>query len=240
MGDAKERYAAAREHVAAGRLDEATMELVWLWQNIFPEEPSLVGVRVSFMANLMQGLARRHPRAREQFHVLRDKLTTRVDAGTATPVELQDWVALCDVLDDNSRVVNWYDRMGTTVSPTHIKCIEPRLSRLLQGEKRWADLGGVYTDPLRDLRDKARLLEHIPNLAARSPEHAVQARASIEQHVVGEIAALHTALCAAGRDAEASGVLEEARKIVPGESLDAAISKARKDAGLCDPAPPGE
>ena len=230
--EAKRRYAEAGEHLAAGRLDEATAEFVWLRQSIVAEGPSLVGVRVSFMANQMQGLAKQHPPAREQFLALRDQLTPSVDAGTATPMDLQDWVVLCDVLDENARVVEWFDRMGPAASPVHMKFIEPRLSRLLRAARRWSDMGRLYRDPLRQLRDQTQMLERLPGLTAQRPELAAQRRTNIEQHVVVEVGALHAALRAAGRDADALAVLEEARRLMPGAPLETAVADALKAARI--------
>jgi hypothetical protein len=139
--EAKRRYAEANEHVAAGRLDDATAQFVWLWQNIVAEGPSLVGVRVSFMANQMQSLARRHPPAREQFLDLREELAPSVDGGAAMPTDLQDW---------------------------------------------------------------------------SSPE----------------VGALHAALRAAGRNADALAVLDEARRLMPGAQLEASIADALKAARI--------
>jgi len=230
--DVKARYAHAKELSAAGSLDEAAAEYVWLWQNIFPQEPSLVGVRVSFMAMEMQAVARRHPSARERFLALRDELTPLVDAGAATPTQLGDWVVLCDVVDENARVLEWFDRMGPSASPIHAKSIELRLSRLLRAEGRWADMGRLYPDPLRQLRDQTQMVDRLPGLTAQRPEHAAQMRANIEQHVVAELSALHAALRAAGRDSEAQAVLEEARKLMSGEQLEIAIADALKAAGV--------
>ncbi len=137
---AKRRYAEAGEHLAAGRLDEATAELVWLWQNIVADGPALVGVRVSFMANQMRGLAKQHPLAR--------------------------------------------------------------------------DVGRLHRDPLRQLRDQTQRLERLPGLTAHRPELAAQTRTDI------------------GRDADALAVLEEARRLMPGAPLEAAVADALKAARI--------
>jgi hypothetical protein len=146
-------------------------------------------------------------------------------------MELGDWVVLCDVVDENARVLEWFDRMGPSASPVHDKSIELRLSRLLRAEGRWVDMGRLYPDALRQLRDQMRMLDRIPGLTAQRPEHAAQVRANIEQHVVAEVGALHAALRAAGRDSDAQAVLEEARKLMPGAQLETSVADALKAAG---------
>jgi len=74
------------------------------------------------------------------------------------------------------------------------------------------------------------MLERLPGLTAQRPELAAQMRANIEQHVVVEVGALHAALRAAGRDADALAVLEEVRRLMSGEQLEIAIADALKAA----------
>jgi hypothetical protein len=51
------RYADAQALLAGGHFDQASTELVWLWKHILDHEPSAVGVRVSFLASMLEVLA---------------------------------------------------------------------------------------------------------------------------------------------------------------------------------------
>jgi hypothetical protein len=89
--DVQARYANATKLLAAGQLDEATTEFVWLWENMLGLAPHMVGVRGSFMVMVLQQLVARHPPARACFLAFRDALTAVVEAGAPMLHQFFDW-----------------------------------------------------------------------------------------------------------------------------------------------------
>jgi hypothetical protein len=231
--DMRVRYADAQALLTDGRLDEATSELIWLWQHMVTHEPSAAGVRVSFVAAALEFLAREHPPARERLVALRDALAPVIHAGAATSDQLQDWAVLCRVVQESKRVLEWFDRLGPSYVPQPEHrwvmecCVIPMLKRL----ERWADVGRLYLEPLRILESLHEMLTDIPSIAAQHRGSASSIRASIEQGALGDIATMYACLRAARRDADAASVLEKARKLMPGEPLERAVADALSATG---------
>ena len=63
--DMRGRLTLARALLQAGRREEATDELVWLWQNIARVEPAMTGVRYSYLARDIRDPNESHAPARE-------------------------------------------------------------------------------------------------------------------------------------------------------------------------------
>jgi hypothetical protein len=235
--DVKARYAQARELLTAGRLEEATTEFVWLWQNMLQHVPSMKGARVSFMASVLRTLAKRHLPARVHFRALRDELTPVVDSGTPSRSQLQDWAVLCNVVGESKRVLRWFDKMGpgAELPREHEWVIECVVIPLLKKRKRWADIGRLYHEPLRVLESKYNVVADIPRLTSRSPESAAEIRKAIEQNFLTTVGTLYASLRAAARDVDARAILEEARKLMPGVALESAIVVALREARIAAP-----
>jgi hypothetical protein len=232
--DVKARYAHAKALLAAGKLDKATTEFVWLWQHMLEHQPSMCGVRVSFMAATLQTLAKKHPPARARFRALRDELNRVVDSGTPDRKQLQDWAVLCKVVGQNNRVLQWFDRTGPNFEPPreHRWVIDCSVIPLLKRQNRWADIGRLYRNrnPLHVVRSASAIVADMPRIVAKHPKSAAEIRKSIERHFLGTVGTLCASLCAASHDIDAQEVFEEARKTMPGERLDKAIMAALKAA----------
>lgn len=109
--DTRERLDIARELADAGEHARAAEEYVWLWNNMLAHEPSMYGVRLSFMAGDMQLLAEESEEAREAFEGLRDAAEERLRGGDGSWDDLTDWLALnIRVLDDAEPVLAWIER----------------------------------------------------------------------------------------------------------------------------------
>jgi len=78
------RWALARGHRSAGRLDEATEEYAWLWKHMVEYDPATYGVRHTFLVKEIELLVAAHRPARERFTEIRGAVTppeTRRAAG---------------------------------------------------------------------------------------------------------------------------------------------------------------
>jgi hypothetical protein len=235
--DVKLRYARARKLLHDGAFDEATTEFVWLWQHMLEHDMAMVGVRLSFMASLLTTLTAKHPPARERFTALRDSLGILVEAGSSSWMQLQDWAVLSKVLGETDRVVEWFDRQGAgyDLASQSARVMTNQLVPLLQAKGRWADIGRLYSEPLQLVQQQYKMVTDIPRLTAGQPESAAEISRSIEQHFLSRVAELYAALRAAGREADSQVVLDEARRLMPGDALEAAVAGTLKDAGLAEP-----
>src|SRR5262245_21637237 len=97
------RLNAARELLKAGRHDEATAELAWLWDNIDIVDPGMRGVRVSFMASNIRELVEKHETARARFAAIRDRAASLADVDLTTSKLRFDWIVLNEILSEPER-----------------------------------------------------------------------------------------------------------------------------------------
>jgi thioredoxin 1 len=208
----RERMEHARNLVQTGKLDEATDEYAWLWSNIAKEDPSMVGVRGSFLAGDIQRLIERHEGAKTRFAALRDEAWKDYVADPTRFEPLDDWIVLNEALDDDTRTLDWFDR--AKVEPKGARTFERlsfRLERLLTDNNRIADISYLYPDPLAKLRSEAALRNMVPKL--NDPEQEKSIRSVHDRMFRDRAAAIYTSLLLNKRDGDAAKFATEALKI---------------------------
>lgn len=202
------RLAYARKLVERDELDKATAEYVWLWENMLKHQPSMSGVRVSFMAGDMEDLAKEHAPAKKRFATLRDateeRLAKEFPQERTSPAGQRlrtDWVALNGIVGDEERSLKWYDEQRAAgVAPGEILGWY-LLSQELEVQGRWADLGAAEGPA-----DES--LERIKSLPIdRTVPEAVKASERMQRRDLGKLYAIYLA---AGRDADAEKVAKKA------------------------------
>jgi len=224
------RYRFASKLAAHGKLDEATDELAWLWEHMLEHQVSMAGVRLSYLVNEMAQLTRRHPLARERFAALRDAMKPQVDADTATAAELTDWAALCTVLGEEEPLLEWLARRATRAPRSEDDAIlSRRIIPLLRRRGRWADIGHLHGDVLRVVARAHEQATHAPPAAATSSEMVAELRRHGERTFRDTVAMLTASLRAAGRATDANAVVAEARRLMPGDELEAAITRVLEE-----------
>lgn len=194
--DIEARIELAGALASDGKLDAATEEYAWLWQNMMQHDPSYLGVRRSFMAMNMSELAARHPPARKSFEGLRE---------TAEKEDRVDWIVLNKVLGDSARTLAWFDT--AKADPAHAPALAGSahlLKPLLLEKERWADISWLYPRPLDSLEQWAETARGIKDMAGAMEENAAE---------------LHAVLVVAGREEEARVFAAKARELFPGEGL---------------------
>jgi thioredoxin 1 len=152
--DIQARLSLARELSLSGRFQEATDEFVWLWDNMLDHQPSMYGVRLSFMVGDMQGLAAQSVEARERFAGKRDELgkALRTERGR-TWDNLRDWVALNDVIQDDAAVLAWIDRVKDRDNgPATLRRMDFVIENVLMRNERYEDLTLIGWDPVAEMR----------------------------------------------------------------------------------------
>lgn len=159
--DVQARLELARHLLHNRKLDEALEEYVWLWDHMLEFQPSMIGVRGSFMANEMWRLAVAHPPAKQRFTEMRDALEDRLHAGDADYKDLDDWVVLCEVIGDERSVIDWVERIkDRSNAAAAFDRVGFRLTKLLMEHERWKLLGEVIRDPAAKSRQSLAVLDH--------------------------------------------------------------------------------
>jgi thioredoxin 1 len=137
----QERMGAARRLIDDERFDEATREYLWLWQNMVKKEPSMVGVRLSFLARDMKRLVAQHVPAKNEFGALRDSTEERLKGKDRSFEDRRDWMTLNELLGDEDKTLEWFDRIkGAEGIGQTLRQAGFRLQDLLRERRRWADL----------------------------------------------------------------------------------------------------
>jgi hypothetical protein len=241
MGDEmSSRLDAAEELSKAGRYDEATTEFVWLWENIDRVDPSMEGVRVSFMANEIRGLVDKHDPAKARFAGIRDRAASLADADLTTAKLRFDWIVLNEILSEPERTLAWFDAVKTDERYAFVldRCAF-RLVKLLKERGRFGDIGRLHKDPVATLVKQHRARLPPPDITAdpgpNVPETIQPLMRQILQmlldqlprKVIEDAAFMVKCLLVAGRPAEADAVEREAHRIDPSEEMRAALQKAR-------------
>lgn len=226
--DIQERMALARELVQNRKLDEATEQYAWLWDNMVENEPSMVGVRVSFMANEMEQLATRHPPANAAFAKLRDNAEAKLKGERNGRDDLTDWIVLNKVVADDARTLAWFDRVkGDPAGQEAINSHSYLLAEMLIANGRLADYGKTMRDPLAQVRQAIDLRK---SLDARQVPGDADAQAQIKavqtRFFHDKIAKIYSALLAADRKEDAAAAAAEAIKFDDSGTLKRALVDA--------------
>lgn len=209
---AQERLNLARDLAQAKKLDEATSEYVWLWDNIVKLEPGMVGVRVSFMAGDMEHLAAKHAPAKAAFTKLRDATAAKFESDTKRPrAELDDWIVLNRIIGSENDTLAWFDKIKTTPEAEELlKYVSRHLDELLLQNDRWADLGKTYRDPVGSMKRNAEMRRIPPGIPEDQKADFERTQKQLFQRNSGKV---YAALLAAGRDKDAAELADEAIKL---------------------------
>lgn len=220
----QERLSAARELVADEKFAAATDEYVWLWKNIARKDPSMSGVRGSFMAGDMERLAQQHKPARLVFTQERDRAEARLKTEDKTFADLDDWIVLNGVIGDQEATLAWFDRVknDADVGPTFQR-VGFRLKRLLEDKGRWADLGRLQSDPIGALRQSYQMWKRMPAPAHFDAEFKKQLDESHKKAFRDEAAMLYVSQLACGKEDQAAAVRDEALRLDKSGQMRAAL-----------------
>lgn len=224
----------ARTLASSGKYIEAADEYVWLWDNMIEHQPSMYGVRLSFMAGDMERVAAKNKDARAKFVALRDKAGKDVDAGKVDRETLVDWVVLnTRVLNEGDKVLAWYDKVkDQPAANSLIERVERDLTELLIAKQRWADIGKLQKDPIAKLEQDHDFLRMTTSRQiggfdkARKDEMDEYSRDNYRE----KVSTLYAGLLAAGRDNIASTYQQRARELDKSPKMTFALVRVALDA----------
>ncbi len=205
--DQLEAARAARE---SGKFDKSLADLLRMWKGLAGVEPNRARfVRMS-IAEEMKPLAERHAPAREAISAERDRLDAVLKTTEKTFEDLDGWLLLNTVLNDDARTLAWFDRIkgGTDVEPTLEKA-RVHLQPALERAERWNDIVRLTPDTMASLKFVFEMCRDMP-LPERTDE---QTRARL---IAGhkdlfryKAAGLYVGLLMLGRDDEAGRLATE-------------------------------
>jgi len=155
----QERYLRARLDAARGRWDDALDEYLRLWSYSPLEMPSLMGIRVSYLATDMGALAQRYEPASLAVRAAFDEAEVRLGDGEG--FALMDWMALGRALGLQQHQVEW--TLGHLDAQGRLRIYEGSpgfadlLSLMVSGGQP-AAAGRMTDDLVGFIRDKVALL----------------------------------------------------------------------------------
>jgi thioredoxin-like negative regulator of GroEL len=222
----------------AGEFAASCNEYLWLWDNMLAHQPSMSGVRTSFIANEMERLAAADAKSKARFTQLRDRVESELAKAPASHALRLDWLTLNRVAGDDDRTLAWFDKAkNDPAQRANIEGISFALEHLLIERERFADYGSLVTDPEMGITQVFSALactrgsdEKITDPAAR--EAALKASAAYAQR---SASVLYASLLAAGRDNEASKVARIALKEDPAPAMKLALLSAALKANAARP-----
>ena len=97
-----------------GDFVEAARAYAELWDTMLDEEPSMVGVRLSFMVRDMTEIARADDEAAGIFRKIKDREEAKINAGTATDDDIRDWMHLNEVIGSQTDTIAWAEEAAAT------------------------------------------------------------------------------------------------------------------------------
>lgn len=211
------RLSKAQEALDAGRYDEALPELEWLWAHGAQQQPSFAMGRWTALPKSMQALAEKYPPALDCYGQLLDAAQREIDADHVGVSIWTDWLGLIELTGERPRIEDWYERHrdadASIDAGRYWRCswIADTIYATLLEQKRYADAGRVYREPLAVLERRRDLLDMIQSMPTGSPAGIAMGVALAASggpakglDALREMAASMSAtLIAAGRDDEA-------------------------------------
>jgi hypothetical protein len=227
--DADGRHTLAQCLLHTRRFEESLEHFVWLWLHMDEVQPSMSGVRVSFLAGEIADLCQELPVARERFCALRDESDAAARSATDARAVARarfDWVVLNQSLGETERTLSWFDGLNAGEQAGVSGAVVFRLLPLLIERERWADAGRLIRDPLEKLDTRAAML-HM-GLTYPMPDTIASHRGALHRSMLDglrkEAAQLLRCLRAAGREVEAAAVKRKALELDDSAEMRAALS----------------
>jgi thioredoxin-like negative regulator of GroEL len=233
--DVRARFDLAGKLVADRNWPAAADQLAWLWEHAVEHDPAMVGVRNTFLVELIREAAAEDATARARFAALRDAAGSGLDRADLDAGRLNDWIALSDTLGDVERLFSWIASAPPAAleRPEVERILSLRLVPLLVEAERWSDLCRVHPDPIATLRRDHEQLKMLTDREA-PPEFAAEIpkiREAMEHELLQRTAALHAALLATDRKGDADALADEAERLFPGPRTEKTLSAAAARVG---------
>ena len=205
------RMELARTLASNKKFDLATEEFLWLWEHMLQHSNSYSGVRLSFMASDMTKLAEQYEPAKVAFTKLRDAARQKVDAGSKNRDVILDWFVLCEIVGDEDAILAWFDKAKEEKkSAGVISALDYKLFDLLVENKRWADAGLLYKDPVAKARRSIDTQKRMSTMDLGDDELDAETKAMIKKEsnrrLLDDFAQQYACCLAAEKNDEATDI----------------------------------
>lgn len=208
--------------------DKATAEALWLWNNMVAEDPAMAGVRGVYFATDLKNLVKRYAPAAEAFAKVRDEAWAAYASDPGAFGALDDWLVLNDVLNQNDRTLEWFDRTkGEPDAARVFERVDYRLEHVLVSNRRLADVCLLYRNPIEKLRQDAKIRSAAPRVA--DEEQNRQARQIQDRIFRDNTSMLYASLLLAGRESDAQSFAVQAIRLDDTGAMRIALVRAAVD-----------
>lgn len=228
--DMQARLSLARDLINQRKLDDATDEFVWLWNHMLEHQPSMHGVRLSFMASDMKRLAEAHAPAKKAFTELRDALTPAVNGENPQREQVADWMELCKIVGDDAVVMDWFPKaLDNRIARSLLERSWHELFAIFAQNNRAGELIKLFPDPMAEADRQIKRLDHMAEQIARAdfPEdRRKEMQEPLSRLRNSNLARLYAVCLAADRDDDATNIAEMLLKIEGNESAGVELAHA--------------
>jgi len=226
-----ERRDLARRHLHEGQWSEALGHYLWVWDHMLEIQPTMYGVRHSFLKSELTRLISADQPSRLAFTAKRDVIAPPLDR--LADESIFDWFTLNDALGDGDATLAWWDACDKRhYNQQHLRRLFMDLVPLFVAKERWAEVGATIDDGVADvvkLFDRlAERREELPH-KIRGGDVADLMELFVER-TRDECGVIVRGLRAAGRGDEANATAAEARRRDPSPEMATAVSgRSRSD-----------
>jgi hypothetical protein len=204
--DPSERMSAARKLVSEGRDAEALTHYLWCYDNGLEHDPYWVGVRASFLLGHIWELGHDlgYAPALAALRERRDVCFSRMEDGSATPEDIDDFASLNRELRESRRTLEVLDASprGSAKWMTLAHCLREYLCKA----RRYSDLLVLYPPE-----------ETITNLSASLKSACGGLREHLEDRMLRRSCELIEALVAVGEPERAAALCSQVLLSLPGK-----------------------
>lgn len=140
----------AERDARAGRHALALQKHVWFHTHALAIEPAQYGVRLSFALSSWKDLADAYPPALAELKKQRDAAGERVLAGKKTREWFHDYQSINEVLDENAKTVQLFERLDKEQPKLAREVFEIAKDAVIPAKKY--ELAARYTQPAREMK----------------------------------------------------------------------------------------
>lgn len=213
-----ERMNLARRSLHDKQWREALGHYLWVWDHMLEIQPTMYGVRHSFLKSELARLISADQQSRRAFAAKRDAIAPPLDR--LADVTIFDWLTLNEALGDVDATLAWCDACDKRhYNKQHLQRLSMDLVPLFVAKERWADVGKTIDDEVADV---VNLFEQLEERRRELPHKARR----------GDVADLLEMFVERTRD-ECRVIVKGLRAAGRGEEADAAVAEARRR----DPSP---
>lgn len=197
-----------------GRYDEATQEFVSLWNDMgASQDEDIREMRHWWITEEMGELADAHPPAQERFALLRDQAESRLRSGDSTFLDLDEWLALNELLHDTQRVADWALRLKDRPDAAEtLRNYQHQVFSMLTADDQWELAGRSLFDPMEMVSERLAHIGFLRQTAANNDHLRDRYAESLDSSLRSArcaISNIYAACLAAGRDDDAARIAAE-------------------------------